>query len=155
MQASQKFANWLHCFTHSPEQLSPFYLSRFARLRHGRLLAPPPKILGLPANCFSAAGLAVSLLRRLRASYKFHNIAVLPSVACSSYFPSALFSFQGANFQPLSRSDRNICLQVLRSGFESLWKLSLLPFFLERKEVVEIIGLEPMTPCLQSRCSPS
>ena len=46
------------------------------------------------------------------------TLLLLPSVACSSYFQSALFSFQGADFQPLSRSDRNICLQVLRSNIE-------------------------------------
>ena len=34
-------------------------------------------------------------------------------------------------------------------------KFSLLPFFFKRKEVVEISGIEPLTPCLQSRCSPS
>ena len=36
-------------------------------------------------------------------------------------------------------------VQVLLSSFESLWKLSLLPFFLERKEVVGPSGLEPPT----------
>ena len=27
--------------------------------------------------------------------------------------------------------------------------------FKKRNEVVEVNGIEPMTPCLQSRCSPS
>ena len=35
------------------------------------------------------------------------TLLLLPSVACSSYFQSALFSFQGADFQSLSRPDWN------------------------------------------------
>jgi len=33
------------------------------------------------------------------------TLLLLPSVACSSYFQSALFSFQGADFQSFSRPD--------------------------------------------------
>ena len=57
-----------------------------------------------------------------------------------NFLLASLFSFQGADFQPFSRSDRNV------QTFAKTLRFDL---------VVEISGIEPLTPCLQGRCSPS
>ncbi len=69
----------------------------------------------------------------------FHNILAFALCCLLLALLSALFSFQGAD-PPASFKTR-----YKRSTLKRLY-LSLM---------VEIIGLEPMTPCLQSRCSPS
>ena len=55
------------------------------------------------ANCFTHS------LERLSPFYfkSSTTLLFLPSVACFAYFESTLFSFQGAAFQPFSRSDWN------------------------------------------------
>ena len=78
-------------------------------------------------------------------------------------FANYMFNFQGAyNLlikimvglsglePPTSR------LSGVRSNLLSYEPLSTVaPVHLTSKEVVEMNGFEPMTPCLQSRCSPS
>ena len=45
--------------------------------------------------------------------------------------------------------------QGSRSLLISDWSGLASPQHRERRRVVEVNGIEPMTPCLQSRCSPS
>ena len=83
---------------------------------------------------------------------KFHNYVCFP-LLLALHTLVTLFSFQGAvltwsQIQTLVRT--NAWIQIQRHV-----KFSLPSFFFKRKKVVEINGIEPLTPCLQSRCSPS
>ena len=83
---------------------------------------------------------------------KFHNYVCFP-LLLALHTLVTLFSFQGAvltwsQIQTLVRT--NAWIQIQR-----LLKFSLPSFFFKRKKVVELNGIEPLTPCLQSRCSPS
>ena len=40
-----------------------------------------------------------------------------------------------------------VCFQIGSLSEETIWK--------QCKDLVELTGIEPVTPCLQSRCSPS
>ena len=101
----------------------------------------------------------------------FARRAPFHSVACSHQFWNllmSLFSFQGAA-SDLSRSDLSApCFhQALRSALKDLVGQSGLEPPTSRLSVVcssqlsywpllvEVTGLEPVTPCLQSRCSTS
>ena len=69
---------------------------------------------------------------------KLHNL--LCPLLLALILHSALFSFQGASLPASFKArSKHPVPWVLRSGFD----------------LVEIVGLEPTTPCLQSRCSPS
>ena len=119
--------------------------------------------------------LFLPLLERLSPFYLLSSTTCfLPSVTCStSYFQSTMFSFQGTDLWFRLKPDTNAqslkCLYPLSnvtilfalvgpSGLEpptsrlSVARSSQLSY---GPIMVEIIGLEPMTPCLQSRCSPS
>ena len=68
----------------------------------------------------------------------FHNLSSKPSIALLSLFFS-LFSFQGTAFRLLLKPDQNI--QSLE--------------YFDPSSLVEIVGIEPATSCLQGRRSPS
>ena len=71
---------------------------------------------------------------------KLHkNFYLLCCLLFTSGISSSLFSFQGADLWSRLKPDTSI------QSFEYLYLSSM----------VEISGLEPLTPCLQSRCSPS
>ena len=67
------------------------------------------------------------------------NFYLLCCLLFTSGISSSLFSFQGADLWSRLKPDTSI------QSFEHLYLSSM----------VEISGLEPLTPCLQSRCSPS
>ena len=71
-------------------------------------------------------------------SYTFRLQSFDCALCCLAFHSCSLFSFQGADSDRL-RPELNT--QELEYLIQDL--------------MVEIIGLEPMTPCLQSRCSPS
>ena len=83
------------------------------------------------------APLFLPLLERLSPFYLSSTTLLLPSVACFAYFPSTLFSFQGADLP--TYQGQSLVLNPLNTKLQS--------------SLVEVIGLEPVTPCLQSRCS--
>ena len=83
----------------------------------------------------------VTLLNFLKSPQKF--VLCYLSVACSQFlacFHCSVFKVQMLWF--LSKSDWNISFS--QNASIQTWI-----------NVVEIIGIEPMTPCLQGRCSPS
>ena len=49
------------------------------------------------------------------------TLLLLPSVACSSYFPSALFSFQGADSSLFQDQIEIPEVQILQSNIEFKW----------------------------------
>ena len=155
MQASQKFVNLAYYCRYPTKQLSPFNIYSTTFLLNCPLLLA------------------------------YHTFNLHCSVFKVRPFRSRLSLKPDSNIQTLwtleSVLNEYSFGRVIRRKI-SLWKLSLPSFFLERKKVVgqsglepptsrlsvvcssqlsywpvlvEVTGLEPVTPCLQSRCSTS
>ena len=71
--------------------------------------------------------------------FKLHNFYLLCCLLFTSGISSFIVQFSRCSLRSLLKPDTSI------QSLEYLYLSSM----------VEIIGLEPMTPCLQSRCSPS
>ena len=117
-----------------------------------RFVAPPlprePASLGFARTPLRSLVLNSELCRQSFGSFSyeivtltfrcFHNLSSKPSIALLSLFFS-LFSFQGTAFRLLLKPDQNI--QSLE--------------YFDPSSLVEIVGIEPATSCLQGRRSPS
>ena len=117
-----------HCFTHSLERLSPFYLK-------------VPQHLLLPSvACFALLSIYIVQFSRCSSSL-FRDQIETSVLRCFDPTSKEVVGPSGLE-PPTSR------LSVVRSSQLSYGPVSV-------HSLVEIIGLEPMTLCLQSRCSPS
>ena len=115
---------------HSPCALFSLTSSALVSARHGQ------RILVLSELCRHQQKFLLGSL--------FYPISQVHNLLCplllALILHSALFSFQGASLPASFKArSKHPVPWVLRSGFD----------------LVEIVGLEPTTPCLQSRCSPS
>ena len=151
MQASQKFFNLANCFTLFQNGFLPFVSKSSTTCLHCHAIPVSWNDASLCCLLFIILSIFVVQFSRCRPASSRTSHPSLPAKAESSFALSLLLSKSNPLRWALIwfEGPRTIALQSIKTRF----KHSTPAECLNPSSMVEVIGLEPGTPCLQSRCS--
>jgi hypothetical protein len=109
-------------------------------------------LIGFPIQKSPDLNLFSGSPKLIAANHVFHRLLAPrhpPYALCSLTINQ--FSQQNINLITLLTFQRTCVNRNLKQRIKS----ELIPYFKLQEVVVEVSGLEPLTPCVQGRCSPS
>ena len=113
-------------------------------------------LIGFPIQKSPDLNLFSGSPKLIAANHAFHRLLAPrhPPCALCSLTINQITQHLILNLYTLFNCQRTSVNRVNRNLKQKI-KLLLIPYFKLQKVVVEVSGLEPLTPCVQGRCSPN